>query len=244
MSDKIPNLSSAKAIFKSQKALLDQVGQHNIKKIIDIGCGHGLQSSWFAQHSINTTAVDHIINLNLQQRSQKFGFDTKQVDIHRLPYTDNLFDAAWSSHVLEHSLNPYAALLEWRRVIKPDGYLFITVPEYKNQVVLGHQFTGWNIGQLMYFLAIAGFNIKKGKYRKWGHHIQAIVQKGNTIPPDDNWQLLYLLDNNALPDQIQKAIQANRSRSDDIQFKGNLNHINWPFTWPEKIRLYINRYKL
>ena len=41
---------------------------------------------------------------------------------------DNQYDFLLSSHNLEHIANPIKALLEWKRVIKPNGYLLLILP--------------------------------------------------------------------------------------------------------------------
>ena len=39
------------------------------------------------------------------------------------------FDFVYSSHCLEHMHDPRTALLEWWKLVKPGGYLFVTVPD-------------------------------------------------------------------------------------------------------------------
>ncbi|MFO1472553.1 MAG: methyltransferase domain-containing protein [Turneriella sp.] len=41
---------------------------------------------------------------------------------------DSAYDFLISSHVLEHCANPIKALLEWKRVVCPDGHLILVVP--------------------------------------------------------------------------------------------------------------------
>jgi SAM-dependent methyltransferase len=41
---------------------------------------------------------------------------------------DDAYDFLLSSHMLEHSANPIRALMEWKRVIKPDGGLLLVLP--------------------------------------------------------------------------------------------------------------------
>ena len=52
-------------------------------------------------------------------------------DMYRLPYEDGSVDAIYSSHALEHL--PFrrarAALVEWARVLKKDGRLFLAIPD-------------------------------------------------------------------------------------------------------------------
>jgi SAM-dependent methyltransferase len=43
--------------------------------------------------------------------------------------SDASFDFVHSSHCLEHMVDPAAALENWLRIVKPNGYLVITVPE-------------------------------------------------------------------------------------------------------------------
>jgi SAM-dependent methyltransferase len=38
-------------------------------------------------------------------------------------------DFILSSHMLEHTANPLKALAEWKRVLKPDGYLLLVLPD-------------------------------------------------------------------------------------------------------------------
>jgi SAM-dependent methyltransferase len=40
------------------------------------------------------------------------------------------YDFLLASHVLEHIANPFAALREWARVLRPDGLLFMIVPHH------------------------------------------------------------------------------------------------------------------
>lgn len=46
-----------------------------------------------------------------------------------LPLADNALDYLCSSHVLEHLPNPLAALIEWHRVLRPGGLLYLVVPD-------------------------------------------------------------------------------------------------------------------
>jgi 2-polyprenyl-3-methyl-5-hydroxy-6-metoxy-1,4-benzoquinol methylase len=45
-----------------------------------------------------------------------------------MPFENNTFDVVLSTEVLEHVLNPDAYLLEVKRVLKPGGIFFFTVP--------------------------------------------------------------------------------------------------------------------
>jgi SAM-dependent methyltransferase len=47
-------------------------------------------------------------------------------DLEQIP--DGAYDALLASHVLEHLANPLGALAEWRRVVRPGGYILLIVP--------------------------------------------------------------------------------------------------------------------
>lgn len=46
----------------------------------------------------------------------------------RLPFSDQAFHFVLSEHVLEHLSDPVSSLLEWRRVLKSGGILFLFLP--------------------------------------------------------------------------------------------------------------------
>lgn len=46
-----------------------------------------------------------------------------------IPLEDHSQDFVIASHVLEHCPNPIATLLEWDRLLKPGGYIFLIVPK-------------------------------------------------------------------------------------------------------------------
>ena len=50
-------------------------------------------------------------------------------DACELPFQNDSLDYVASSHVLEHTANPVQALLEWFRVLKPGGIVFMVVPD-------------------------------------------------------------------------------------------------------------------
>lgn len=43
---------------------------------------------------------------------------------------DNKYDFAYSSHCLEHLKDIDTAIMNWTRIIKPNGFLYFTVPDY------------------------------------------------------------------------------------------------------------------
>lgn len=51
-----------------------------------------------------------------------------KMDIHRMPFDDNMFDAVLCNHVLEHVTDDILAMKEISRVLKPGGFAILQVP--------------------------------------------------------------------------------------------------------------------
>lgn len=60
-------------------------------------------------------------------------FDWPQGDANKLStyFKENTFDILHSSQCLEHMFNPSKALKDWIKVVKPNGHLIITVPDWE-----------------------------------------------------------------------------------------------------------------
>lgn len=62
----------------------------------------------------------------------------------KLPVEDEFFDIVASRHVLEHISNPIMALLEWKRVLKKGGYIYISLPDRRKTEERGRNLTKLN----------------------------------------------------------------------------------------------------
>lgn len=79
---------------------------------LHLGCG--------ARH------LDGYVNIDVQAK----GADM-HVDVRNLPFEDGAVDEIYASHVLEHfGRHEYKQVLhEWRRVLAPNGRIYISVPD-------------------------------------------------------------------------------------------------------------------
>lgn len=101
--------------FESQK-IKYLLPKYTRGKVLEIGCGM-------------EKAFPHFIGYD---NGHHFG-EATAADVHGdaadlSQFKDNSFDAVFSSHVLEHMVDMQAALAEWCRVLKPEGYLCLYVP--------------------------------------------------------------------------------------------------------------------
>jgi len=108
--------------------------------------GKGLEIGGAAHNpfGLNTLNVDLTNSLETefkQEEIRRCG-KTMKVDIvasgDNIPLPDGSQDFVVSSHVLEHFPNPIKALLEWDRLVRPDGIIFMIVP-HKERTFDKHQ---------------------------------------------------------------------------------------------------------
>ncbi len=165
------------SLFEQSKDFLETLPYDDIQKVLDIGSGYGHHCEYFASRGLNTTGITVHISEELRIKASRNGFCVEGMDMHFLDFDDNSFDLLWSSHCLEHSFSPLLALREWLRVIKPGKYLAVSVPPHKNEIVSGHFNVGWNVGQLIYLLAAAGFDLEEAIVEKKGYNIRGLVKK-------------------------------------------------------------------
>ena len=94
-------------------------------KILEIGCGTGNVSGFLSNHGYNVVGCEYYMEA-LEMAWP--GFDKVQGSANDLPFADNSFNAVCLLDVIEHFDNETHLVQEARRVLKPDGFIIITVP--------------------------------------------------------------------------------------------------------------------
>jgi SAM-dependent methyltransferase len=57
-------------------------------------------------------------------------FDKEEGDANRVTdFVKNQFDFVYSSHCLEHMYDPRSTILDWWKLVRPQGFLFVLVPD-------------------------------------------------------------------------------------------------------------------
>ncbi|MBN1481252.1 class I SAM-dependent methyltransferase [candidate division KSB1 bacterium] len=100
------------------------------KIVLDIGCGSGILASFF-QHHKSYLGLD--INLResfriLKDQSHFYA----QANALQMPLHDGSVDVAICMDSFEHFPDQIAATKEMKRVLKPDGFILLSVPNYAN----------------------------------------------------------------------------------------------------------------
>jgi len=109
---------------------LEAIGGHVTKEsnILDIGCRTGIYL-WF----LKCQGFKNLYGIEVHDESVvvagRRGLENVvQGDAHKLPYEDNFFAAVSCTQVVEHFYSPTTVLKEIKRVLKPDGVLWIDAP--------------------------------------------------------------------------------------------------------------------
>ena len=103
------------------------------RSFLDLGCGLGRHSVYMAQHGFCVTSCDlseyGVNHLNEWAKRENLTIDTHICNMLELPFEDNSFDCIMAYNVIYHTdTNGFiAALHEIKRVLKPDGELYITL---------------------------------------------------------------------------------------------------------------------
>ena len=137
--------------------------KHDVKRILDLGCGSGRHLVYLAKHNFNVYGIDiaksgiKIAKDWLKEEGVKVNL--KIGDIYkRLPYPDNFFDAIISTQTLHHArIEKIRRLIkEMERILKPNGLIFVTVRRAlrvkgwrKNKIVI-HRWKGWKKKKVKY----------------------------------------------------------------------------------------------
>jgi SAM-dependent methyltransferase len=100
-----------------------------VPRVLDLGCGTGRDMAGFALRGCSVVGVDLSSNLLSRVESASAG-GRVQGDLRLLPFSADSFDGAWAMASLVHLPRDgvIQALREAYRVVRPRGFLFLSVP--------------------------------------------------------------------------------------------------------------------
>ncbi len=101
-------------------------GQLNI---LDIGCGTGAMLDELSPFGA-VVGADFATEALGFCRERGDHYPLTRADVRRLPFADGSFDVVTAMDIIEHIDDDKAAASEIRRVLKPGGRLFVTVPAF------------------------------------------------------------------------------------------------------------------
>jgi SAM-dependent methyltransferase len=101
-------------------------------RTLDAACGEGYGSAMLALSGASVEGVDvseQAIGHAQQRYGHLPGLAFQVADCTRLPYADDTFDRVVSFETLEHLAEQDQLLAEFRRVLKPGGFLLLSSPD-------------------------------------------------------------------------------------------------------------------
>jgi len=109
------------------RAVLDRIGEG---RILDVGCGQGFESARLLRPGCEVVGVDYSSDAvsTAAARYGPGGLRVAQMDALGLAFGTASFDAACSSHLIEHFTDPESHVAELARVLKDGGLACVLTP--------------------------------------------------------------------------------------------------------------------
>lgn len=118
------------------------------ERVLDIGSGTGIAAAAARGEGRIVMGVDGAAAMLEIAQREVLGATFAVMDFHRLASDDGAWDVVISSHALLFADDPVAALREWRRVVRRDGRLSLSVPgpaELTPSTIYGSIYERWGI---------------------------------------------------------------------------------------------------
>jgi SAM-dependent methyltransferase len=159
-------------------------GDFDYETVLDVGSGEGLHADAFLYYEKKVTAVDFGTSKYYLKRKNHMNVEFMIGDFNKIDFGDKRYDCVWCSHILEHQKNVGQFLEKVISLTSDRGYICITVPPLKRNIVGGHV-TLWNAGLLLYNLVSAGLDCSEAMVKTYGYNISVIVKKKLFKMPDN-----------------------------------------------------------
>lgn len=143
------------------------IGNLRGKKVLDVGCGPGRDVKFFIDHRLEAVGIDPAENLlRIAQRVAPEAMFLK-MDMRALDFPPESFDGLWACASFLHipKKEGLTTLQGFRRVLKPNGLLYLSVKEGEGEGWQdygdGHQrfFAYYRLDELVELMEEVGFEI-------------------------------------------------------------------------------------
>ncbi len=119
--------------------ILRHMGNISGKRLLDLGCGAGENSVYFAKKGARCVASDYssgMVEVALQLAAANgVNIEGRTMNAIALDCPDNTFDFVYASNLLHHLPEPETAIREMHRVLKPGGKACFWDPLRHNPII-------------------------------------------------------------------------------------------------------------
>ncbi|MCX6576269.1 MAG: methyltransferase domain-containing protein [Candidatus Aminicenantes bacterium] len=169
------------------------------KFVLDAGCGTGIFSIIFARNGAGRVIGIDISPGSLETAKSlkaRFAVDNAEFrlqDMLRLPFADGSFDIVWAWGTVHHTTDPFRAISELIRVLRPGGSLFLAVYK-RTKVTFIHEAirktliktprrTWTALSKIMaFFLSPVVFFFKKREKSRKGEKLEELILDWYFVP--------------------------------------------------------------
>jgi len=178
-------LENENAFLKLQQLALKDAGFFKLEKILmlrekddpsvlDVGCATGALLAFLRSHGWRVTGVEISPCADYAQNERKLDVRNRPLEENNFP--QGSFDVVLASHLIEHLNDPFSFLTEANRILKDDGYVFISTPNISGfqarlfggawrSAIFDHLYL-FSVRTLKAMLKRAGFKVEK--VSTWG----------------------------------------------------------------------------
>lgn len=143
-------------LYSQNQIVTSFIKEYAYGKCIDLGCG---QAPFLEELYGIVSEYD---TLDIERKIDFLTFEADIEDLSIIP--DERYDTALCLDVLEHVPHPWKALLEIKRILKPNGFLILSVPHLSRLHEVPHdyyRFTEFGLRTLLEEIGFSVISIKK-----------------------------------------------------------------------------------
>jgi ubiquinone/menaquinone biosynthesis C-methylase UbiE len=119
--------------------ILSQLGEVRGQHLLDLGCGAGENSVYFASRGARCVASDYspgMVDVALKLAAANgVTVEGRVINAMAIDFPDNTFDIVYASNLLHHIPDPQQTLREMHRVLKPGGVACFWDPLKHNPII-------------------------------------------------------------------------------------------------------------
>jgi len=200
-------------LFRARRELLIKLiswsGGRPDSKILDAGCGGGLLISLLREKGFRDVFGIDLSEMMVSLCQERGIIDVSHQDCLETTFSKDMFDIIIAADVLEHLEDDSVALKEWKRILKKNGRLIITVPAFKSlwssHDEICHHYRRYSKSNLIQVLNSAGFSVDRISYWNFSLFVPVYLMRvlqswfpGDKAKPGDQLYELNPIINNIL----------------------------------------------